>query len=122
MTRPRASITTAFASALLLTAPSYAAEKVILSCVGTVTTNGRANERAEGSLVIDLDQGIVSWGPTNLPIVDDRGTIISFANKSEPWGWIGGIIDRGGVFITEYQQFSKEIRNYKFTSCKAMTP
>ena len=68
----------AFASTLLLTAPSYATEKVWLSCVGTVWTDRGASERTEGSLIIDFDKGLVMWGTDNFPIDENGGTGIHF--------------------------------------------
>jgi hypothetical protein len=78
MTHP--AITTAliaFVSTLLLTAPSYATEKITLACVGS--RQGDTMEKYDDpgeSLVIDLDQGIVTFGDKNVPISKNEGNAI----------------------------------------------
>ena len=66
----------AFAT-LLLTAPSYATEKITLACVGS--RQGDTMEKYDDpgeSLVIDLDQGIVTFGDKNVPISKNEGNAI----------------------------------------------
>jgi hypothetical protein len=124
----------AFASTLLLTAPSYATEKITLACVGTVQTDsGGTNADPGESLVIDLDQGIVAFGDKNVPISKNEGNAISFENnfdeerdpKKEKGEWVIWTIDRvvGTAVITEhlYTHYGENDFYYDLT-CKRTNP
>jgi hypothetical protein len=85
------------------------------------------------SLVIDLDQGIVTFGDKNVPISKNEGNAISFENnfdeeqdpKKENGDWIMGTIDRvvGTAVITKhlYTHYGEHDFYYDLT-CKRTNP
>src|SRR5262245_23572374 len=65
----------AFATALLLTGSSYAAEKIAFRCKGILShANGKSELIAETTLVIDLDAGLVS-GAFGQPSITSKGKL-----------------------------------------------
>jgi hypothetical protein len=82
--------------------------------VGTIQTDsGKTNADPGEGLIIDLNQGIVTFGGKNLPISKNEGNFIHFENnfdeerspKKENGDFISGTMDRviGGVAITEHR-------------------
>jgi hypothetical protein len=112
----------AFVTAILLAGESFAANKIMLACEGTLTKNGEANEHDSGeSIVIDLEEGIVQWRSHDFPITGAEGNFITFGNeledetKKEHGKWTAGTIDHvlGKASITE-----DEFRNYGTSDTK----
>lgn len=67
--------------ALLNTGVSYAAERIVLACSGTLTSSLSPHEHsrdAEG-IIIDLDAGLMMWGSDTFPLVSNEGNITRFA-------------------------------------------
>ena len=91
------------AAAIAVAGVSYAADKITLSCSGTTTFYPVLNKRPSGvgSILIDLDNGIVLTNPGNhsVPIIKITEESIMFGGPpdggSGEGGWlVSGSIDR----------------------------
>jgi hypothetical protein len=105
-----------FATAILIAGMSFAANKIVLTCEGTLTKDIVANEHdSDESIVIELEEGIVQWRSHDFPITGAEGNFITFGNeleaetKKEHGKWTAGSIDHvaGNASITE-----QEFRHY----------
>jgi len=78
----------------MLTGESNAAEKITLTCAGTMTSSRSWEQQIDGpeSVVIDLDRSVVIWGHDTYPIVRTAGNTIGFESASGEK--IEGSIDR----------------------------
>ena len=89
----------AFAIALLLTGASYAADKITLTCSGTIKTTDFIHGESGGSpvstsIVVDLDQGTVATANDVYSITKVTENHIDFHGKSTTGGEAYGRIDR----------------------------
>jgi len=78
----------------MLSLEGNAADKITLTCAGTMTSSRSWESQIEGpeSVVIDLDRSVVIWGHDTYPIVRTAGNTIGFESASGEK--IEGSIDR----------------------------
>jgi hypothetical protein len=89
----------AFATALLLTGSGYAADKIALTCTGTLATwtaSGKSETPAEVTLVIDLEAGLVSGDLGELSITSKDRYRLQFGKINEDVH-IEGLLDRAST-------------------------
>jgi len=85
-----------FISLTLLTGLGYAADKIALTCSGTLWIKGSGQGDLQGqSIIIDPDQGIVTMGYMgNFPITGSTETNVGFKGSFEDGDILSGWLDR----------------------------
>jgi len=108
----------------LLTGLSYAADKIALTCSGTILSAGTKEPAPNQSLVIDLDRGIVKFGSIGeLAIVKRTETSVYFNGNSEDGqtAWQGDIDRFSGVAVVSVWRNDKILLHYQL-SCRRPEP
>jgi hypothetical protein len=97
----------------------YAADKITLTCSGTMWVKGLTNERQapNPSFVIDLDEGIVTSSLGEFAITELTPGRISFKAKHGQTAWYGGVDRFSGGAIVTVQHNNEIVTDYKLT-CK----
>jgi magnesium-transporting ATPase (P-type) len=69
----------------MLTGESNAAEKIALTCAGTMTSSRSWDQQIDGpeSVVIDLDRSVVIWGQTLTPVCEPREIPLASKARAE---------------------------------------
>ena len=101
----------------------YAAEKINLTCSGTVWMKGLAKERPTPNpfFVIDLDEGIVTSSLGEFAITELTPSRISFKAKHGETAWYGGVDRFSGDAIVTVQRSNEVVTDYKL-ACKGANP
>ena len=108
----------------LLTGLSYAADKIALTCSGTMVSAGAKEPAPNQSLVIDLDRGIVKFGSIGeLAIVKRTETSVYFNGNSEDGQtvWQGDIDRFSGLAVVSVRRNKEIVRHYQL-SCRRPEP
>jgi hypothetical protein len=101
----------------------YAADKITLTCSGTMWVKGLTEEgqAPNPSFVIDLDEGIVTSSLGEFAITELTPSRISFKAKHGKTAWSGGVDRFSGDAIVTVQRNNEIVTDYKLT-CKGANP
>jgi hypothetical protein len=108
----------------LLSGVSYAADKIALTCSGTMVSAGIKKPAPNQSLVVDLDRGIVTIVSIGeLSIVTRTESSVSFKGRSEDGqtAWQGDIDRFSGVAVVSVWRNDKKLLHYQL-SCRRPEP
>ena len=108
----------------LLSGVSYAADKIALTCSGTMVSAGIKKPAPNQSLVVDLDRGIVTIESIGeLSIVTRTESSVSFKGRSEDGqtAWQGDIDRFSGVAVVSVWRNDKILLHYQL-SCRRPEP
>ena len=108
----------------LLTGLSYAADKIALTCSGTMVASGTKETAPSQSLLIDLDRGIVTIGSIGkLSITKRTENSVSFEGKTEDGQtvWRGDVDRFSGLAVVSVWRNKKVLVNYNLT-CRRPEP
>jgi hypothetical protein len=108
----------------LLTELSYAADKIALTCSGTVVSAGTKEPAPNQSLVVDLDRGIVTFESIGeLSIIKRTENSVSFKGSSEDGQtmWQGDIDRSSGVAVVSVWRNKEALLHYQL-SCRRPEP
>ena len=116
-------IALATALAPLTGVSDYAADKITLTCSGTMWVKGLTEEgqAPNPSFVIDLDEGIVTSSLGEFAITELTPSRISFKAKHGKTAWSGGVDRFSGDAIVTVQRNNEIVTDYKLT-CKGANP
>ena len=108
----------------LLGGVSYAADKIALTCSGTMVSAGIKEPAPNQSLVVDLDRGIVTIGSIGqLSIVKRTENSVSFKGSSEDGQTVWqGDVDRFSGFAVVSVWRNKEILLHYQLNCRRPEP
>jgi len=108
----------------LLTGLGYAADKIALTCSGTMVSAGVKKPAPNQSLVVDLDRGIVTIESIGeLSIVTRTESSVSFKGRSEDGqtAWQGDIDRFSGVAVVSVWRNNEMLLHYQL-SCRRPEP
>ena len=108
----------------LLSGVSYAADKIALTCSGTMVSAGIKKPAPNQSLVVDLDRGIVTIESIGeLSIVTRTESSVSFKGRSEDGqtAWQGDIDRFSGLAVVSVWRNDEILLHYQL-SCRRPEP
>ena len=102
----------------LLTGLSYAADKIALTCSGTMVSAGIKKPAPNQSVVVDLDRGIVTIGSSGeLSIVKRTENSVSFNGSSEDGQtvWQGDVDRFSGLMVVSIWRNKEALLHYQLS-------
>jgi hypothetical protein len=128
-----ASVVAALALCVTFSGASYAADKLALTCSGSVSRNDKIPLRDDDgtySFVVDLDRNVVGFGYSistgagdNIPITKVTDNYIQFGNQALSNPYWEGELDRytGSLHLFHRSRLGGDTENY-YLDCKPAKP